>query len=262
MNKKGFTLTELLVVIALIAIIVVIAIPSIISINKKINQRVYKTKVEQIIGAAELYGTNNPDIFNGRSEVKVYVYELINAGFMSTDKDANDSICQDVTSEEYKSDKGCVVDPVNKKSMNDNYVIIKKEAAGVSATFEGQTTTITNGTLVEQVCKRFMTGMFVGKYGTGDTDYCGCIYEDGKPIKLAKLVKKNGKLQQADGLYIASTDSGDRVNACIIAGDETNNYLKYGGTMWRVMGVYDVYGDEGGGRLVTKMITNDNIDVQ
>ena len=40
MNKKGFTLTELLVVIALIAIIVVIAIPSIISINKKINQRV------------------------------------------------------------------------------------------------------------------------------------------------------------------------------------------------------------------------------
>ena len=31
--------------------------------------------------------------------------------------------------------------------------------------------------------------------------------------------------------------------------------------MWRVMGVYDVYGDEGGGRLVTKMITNDNIDV-
>ena len=62
------------------------------------------------------------------------------------------------------------------------------------------------------------------------------IYENGKPIKLAKLVKKNGKLEQADGLYIASTDSGDRVNACIIAGDETNNYLKYGGTMWRVCG--------------------------
>lgn len=263
MNKKGFTLMELLVVIALIAIIVIIAIPSIISINKKINQRVYKTKVEQIIDSAELYGTNNPDIFNGRSEVKVYVYELINAGFLSTDKASDDDMCQNITSDEYKSDKGCVVDPVNKKSMNDNYVIIKKEAAGVTATFEGQTTTITNGTLVEQVCKRFMTGMFVGKYGTGETDYCGCIYDaDNKPIKLAKLVKKNGKLEKVDGLYVASTDSGDRVNACIIAGDETNNYLKYGGSMWRVMGVYDVYGEDDGGRLVTKMITNDNVDVQ
>lgn len=262
MNKKGFTLTELLVVIALIAIIVVIAIPSIISINKKINQRVYKTKVEDILASAELYGTNNPDIFNGRTEVKVYVYELINGGFLSVDKSADDALCQNVSSDEFKSDKGCIVDPVNKKSMNDNYVILKKEAVGVTATFEGQTTTITNGTLVDQVCKRFMSGMFVGKYGTGEFDYCGCAYKDGKPSGLYKLVKNasTGKLEKQDGLYVVSTDSANKVSACIISGDETNNYLKYGGAMWRVMGVYDVYND--GDRLVAKMITNDNVDVQ
>lgn len=262
MNKKGFTLTELLAVIALIALITIIAVPSVISINKRINKRVYNTKVEQIVSAAELYGTNNPDIFNGRSEVKVYVNELINAGFVSIDKGNNDDVCYEISSPEFMSDKGCIVDPVNKKSMNDSYVIIKKEAVGVSATFGGEASTITNGSLVEQLCKRFMMGMFVGKYGTGENDYCGCVYKDGKPVKLAKLVTSNGKLVKSDGLYVVSSDSGDRVNACIIAGDESNNYLSYGGTMWRVMGVYDIYGKTDGGDLVTKIITNDNIDVQ
>ncbi len=262
MNKKGFTLVELLAVIALIALIVIIAVPSVISINRRINKRVYNTKVQEIVSAAELYGTNNPDIFNGRSEVKVYVYELIEAGFMSVDNDYSDDVCQNITHSEFMSYKGCIADPVNKKSMNDNYVIIKKEAVGVSATFGGETTAVTDGTLVDQVCKRFMNGMFVGKYGTGDNDYCGCIYEDGKPIKIAKLSKRNGELVKYNGLYVASTDSSDRVNACIIAGDETNNYLNYAGTMWRVMGVYDVYGKTDGGDLVTKIITNDNIDVQ
>ena len=55
-------------------------------------------------------------------------------------------------------------------------------------------------------------------------------------------------------------DTSSPVKACIIAGDETNNYLKYGGTMWRVMGIYNVYDDQT--RLVAKMITNDNVDVQ
>ena len=41
MNKKGFSLSELLVVIAIIAVITIIAVPSIITINKNINKRMY-----------------------------------------------------------------------------------------------------------------------------------------------------------------------------------------------------------------------------
>ena len=63
MNKKGFTLTELLVVIALISIIVLIAVPSVVAISKRINKRVYNSKVQEIVTAAELYGTNNPDLW-------------------------------------------------------------------------------------------------------------------------------------------------------------------------------------------------------
>ena len=63
MNKKGFTLTELLVVIAIISIITLIAVPSVIAINRNMNRRIYSNKVETIISAAEIYATNNPDIF-------------------------------------------------------------------------------------------------------------------------------------------------------------------------------------------------------
>ena len=82
MNKKGFTLTELLVVIAIIGIIAVIAVPSILTINKNINNRLYSETVSNIENAAVLYASNNPDIFNGVTEVKIYVYELINGNYL------------------------------------------------------------------------------------------------------------------------------------------------------------------------------------
>ena len=62
MKKKGFTLIELLVVIAIIAILSVIIVPSIITVNKNVNERLYQQKKESIISAAELYASNNPDI--------------------------------------------------------------------------------------------------------------------------------------------------------------------------------------------------------
>ena len=247
MNKKGFTLTELLVVIALISIIVLIAVPSVVAISKRINKRVYNSKVQEIVTAAELYGTNNPDLFNGRTEVKVYVSELIEKGYVSTDSKADAIVCK-ADSSTYRTSKGCVVNPVDKASMNRNYVILKKEAAGVTATYGGEETVISAGTLVKQVCARFESGMFTGKYGTGANDYCRCdINTDGTVNGIYKY--KNNKL-----------DKTSPVKACLISGDETNNYLSYAGVMWRVMGVYNVYDDQT--RLVTKIITNDNVDVQ
>ena len=116
MNKKGFTLTELLVVIALISIIVLIAVPSVVSISKRINKRVYNAKIQEIVTAAELFGTNNPDLFNGRTEVKVYISELVNKGFVSTDSKSDTAVCKaDAT--EHRTSKGCVVNPVDKSSM-------------------------------------------------------------------------------------------------------------------------------------------------
>ena len=129
MNKKGFSLSELLVVIAIIAIITVIAVPSIITINKNINKRMYKEKVEKIVSAAELYATNNPDIFNGKDEVEVLVGELLNSDYLKQDTVKDGSTCE--------SDNGCVINPMNNKSMNNEKVVIRKKAIGVVAEFGG-----------------------------------------------------------------------------------------------------------------------------
>lgn len=256
MNKKGFTLTELLVVIAIIGLISVIAIPSIIVVNKNIKQRMYQTKVDYIIHAAESYAENNPDIFNGQTEVRVYVYELISGNYLDVDRQAvaGDAICNttiEIAGSQVVNAGGCMVDPVNNVSMNTNYVILTKEAVGVTAVFNGSVAEVSSGTLVEQVCDRFANGEFIGKYGTGEDDFCKC--DPTKGIIATGGTKSNGT----------------KVSACLVSGDERNNYLKYDNVMWRVMGVYDVRpsatlktGEDALDRLVAKMITNDNVDVQ
>ncbi len=255
-NRNGFTLTEVLVVIAIIAVIVVIAVPSIIVVNKNMNERMYNNKLDLIEAAAELYGTNNPDAFNATNEEYVTVGQLIASGFLEPDTTKNDSNCD--------SDEGCLIDPRCsdddtigcKRSMNDIQILITKETAGVSAIIGGEKCDDSNpskkckgGTLVQQVCEKFNSGKFVGKYGTQSDDYCGCTMVDGVPTGIYKATKnENGQL------VLTTTP----VNACIVSGDENNNYLEYDGTLWRVMGVYDLYNN--GNKLVAKIITNDTVD--
>ena len=49
MKKKGFTLTEVLIVIVLIGVLIGIAVPSATAIRKKINQRLYSEKKKEIL---------------------------------------------------------------------------------------------------------------------------------------------------------------------------------------------------------------------
>ncbi len=54
--KKGFTLVELLGVIAILAILIIIATPAILTIAKKNKDNMYCKKVKTVIKAAQLYG--------------------------------------------------------------------------------------------------------------------------------------------------------------------------------------------------------------
>ena len=88
-NKKGFTLVEILVVVALISVIMIIAIPSIMSVNKKMNEREFAAKKELIISAAEMYGKDNKDsLFPGSSTTSsVTVQVLLDNKYIEPDKD-------------------------------------------------------------------------------------------------------------------------------------------------------------------------------
>ena len=92
MNKKGFTLSEIIAVIILISIIVAIAVPSVLSVRKRVNERLFEGKKETILVAAELYGQDNPHLFNP-DEFIVTVGELVNANYVEKDTEQNDKNC-------------------------------------------------------------------------------------------------------------------------------------------------------------------------
>ena len=240
MNKKGFTLVELLVVIVIIAVLSVIIVPSVININKNINKRLLSEKIENIESSAILYANNNEEIFNGTDVVYIYVYELVDSNYMTVDATAGADNCKTDTE---KSSIGCVIDPTDKTSINNNYVILRKEGAGVTATYVDTTetpTTETNEsvTLVDAVCAGFANGTFKGQaYSGGAIVDCTCD----KAKSPTKLVVKG---------------TSTSVNACLIAGENVNNYLKYGDSKanWRVLGVYNL-----DGTITAKMITSDPV---
>ena len=232
-NKKGFTLSEMLVVIAIIAIITVIAVPSIIVVNKNINKRLLSSKKEHIITAAELYGTDNPDIFNGKTEVKVYVSELIQNNYLDSEATSSDDECNKIEDESYKIEEGCVVNPVDKVSMNDSWVLLKQAAVGVVGEFGAHTSPEDDGILTVIVCEKLENGTFVGKDINGNS--CNC-----------------------------SNITSGLIDACLISGgSDVNNYLKYDDVMWRVMGIYNVQQLENPQitDLSAKMINDDNVEI-
>ena len=242
MNKKGFTLVELLVVIAIIAVLSIIIVPSVINVNRNVNNRLYNDKVENIESSAQLYATNNDELFNTTDEVTVSVAELIEAGYVTVDTKVGSGACD--TSSANNATKGCVVDPRSQISMNSCYVIIRKQRAGYTATFvcdvdgDGNEINTTSERLVDKVCDGIKDGgnLIAQSSANGERCYCNSAH-------TALVYENNTPLQEGE--------------ACIIAGDDPANWLRYGDSTpnWRVLGLYSLRID-GELKIAAKMITN------
>ena len=84
LNKKGFTLVELLVVIVILAVIMSIAIPSITSSVERSKAKQRERVINIIISAGELYADKHK---NGFTQVSVPT--LIDEGYLTLE-DAKD----------------------------------------------------------------------------------------------------------------------------------------------------------------------------
>lgn len=71
-NKKGFTLTELLATIVILSVVITIAVPAVIGVSNMIKQNMYESKVKLILQNAKLYGEDQ----NVTSETRIKVSDL------------------------------------------------------------------------------------------------------------------------------------------------------------------------------------------
>ncbi len=136
MNKKGFTLIELLAIIVVIGIILAIAVPSIIKVVNKNNERELELKKETILSAAELYGQDYPSIYDANFKATITVRELLENGYLDADVSNNTKNCEN-------EEKGCIINPVTKDSINDEIIYIMKSTMKIQAIWEGDFPSIT-----------------------------------------------------------------------------------------------------------------------
>ena len=98
MNKKGYTVIELIVVIAIFGLITAITIGATSYAFKDNTEEYYKSKISDIESNARRYGSTLEELKTENSKV-ITVKELVDAGYLSPD-----------------NDKGDIIDPRNQKS--------------------------------------------------------------------------------------------------------------------------------------------------
>lgn len=245
MNKKGFTLVELIAVIAIIGILSLVVVPNVMNISKNVNVRLAEEKKSHIISAAELYGTNNPDIFGGTDVVYVSVQELIDAEYLEIDTKNGDNECS--------ISGGCISNPAfdpettglfKNQFFNNPGVEVKltKKSVGVVGEFAtSEVAASSNATLVEKVCSGFdsLDGKIKRSYSGKTLAGAGCECNINATTHEVSLVDINGATVE-QCILVAHPDGN------------IDNWLKYGANEanWRVIGLYRI-----DGKVSAKMIT-------
>lgn len=83
MNKKGFTLIELIAVLGILSSMFMLTIPTIANTIKEVKLEQYKTIENQIKEAAEIYVQENREMMNVSDEIiSLSIEELVKANLL------------------------------------------------------------------------------------------------------------------------------------------------------------------------------------
>lgn len=127
LDKRGFTLVELLAVIVIMGILLVIAVPAILSFSQNIKNDMFCTKVQTAEKAAQLFGQDNLEtlekqncqnvkkgdttISNINSCMKVTIKALLRKGYLKKEEGAT------------KGKKDDFLDPRGSTMTNENLLV-------------------------------------------------------------------------------------------------------------------------------------------
>lgn len=87
MDRKAFTMIELLGIITIIGILLLMTVPSLVTTLKNSKEKAYDDYVENVLIAAETYVENDPDILaklkHTNDNTTITIQDLINAKLVS-----------------------------------------------------------------------------------------------------------------------------------------------------------------------------------
>ena len=118
-NKKGFTLLELLVVLAIMSIIILIGTYGMKGVTKLIKKDLWEAKKELIIRAATNYGEEHLKTLkeNQNMEIRITVQDLIDKNYIKTKEIIYDE----------NNKKAGITNDTTGKPVNGEYIKIKYE---------------------------------------------------------------------------------------------------------------------------------------
>ena len=144
MKNKGFTLIEVLGVIAVLGLIAMVAMPNIIDSLKKTDENKQKAYQNSILQGTEIYVEQNRDLFKVRigkgpgTYFLIKIYDAVATGYVQS------TLTNSATGTTADKDNGCVKISINSnKSLSYDYI---------SATGSGADTTacLTVRTVIDQ----------------------------------------------------------------------------------------------------------------
>ena len=148
-----------------------------------------------ILVAAELYGKDK----GIQTETRIKVSTLLNENYIEKDTNQNTTNCTGAN-----TDNGCVINPVDNTSLNNEDILIKISGSNIIAIWNGQLGTTTSVQLVSAIKE---------------------------VLDCSNLSETNPCLFGRD-----EKDTTQITNP--------NNYLYNSGIMWRILGIYKIDGNE------------------
>lgn len=220
LNRKGFTLVELLAVIVLMAILLTVAVPAITKVGKSLKTESFCSKIQIIEAAASEYAN---DYFTGKENSgsnkvgldNISLMDLVNMGYLKSDVNiGTDNKGNPTTCNLYKADSKCILDPRDSKSMDYETVRIWSANNKLYATYRYKESDINktgDSQIVDGVCGSNMlyeekiadTGV-VQNTVSNDANFFNVTI---KPIK----VKESGEIYGWSNYYSYRTIRPDNI---------------------------------------------------
>lgn len=147
MNNKGFSLVEIITVIAIMSIIVVIAFPVSNTIINNINKRSFAFEQEHILTVSKEYALTKKELFETTYKRQITVGELLDLDYLEADevcKEGKECLCNE-------GETKCILDN-NKSSINESKIVIVYLNNSFTSYWSDEESDETSELLVNKVC--------------------------------------------------------------------------------------------------------------